>query len=33
LLQPASLSTQLAYRGYFASKMLDATKFCKIAQA
>ena len=32
-LQPASLSTQLAYRGYFASKMLDATKFCKIAQA
>ena len=31
--QPSTLSRQIAFRGYFASKMLDATKFCKITQA
>lgn len=31
--QPSTLSRQIAFRGYFASKMLDATKFCKIPQA
>ena len=31
--QPSTLSRQIAFRGYFASKMLDATKFMKIPQA
>jgi len=33
LVQPSTLSTTLAFRGYFASKMLDASKFMKIPQA
>ena len=29
--QPATLSRQIAFRGYFAAKMLDSSKFIKAA--
>jgi hypothetical protein len=30
---PSTLSRTIAFRGYFAPKMIDATKFVKIPQA
>ena len=31
--QPSQLSRQIAFRGYFAPKMIDANQFMKIPQA